>query len=249
LLRGPLRADSRLGALAGRVNPSGRERLERSSGRTLCGSLVALLSTDPVEDGARAFGEFGPLGRLGPVAAGLEDPVGEHDLVSGAIGLRAPAGPGRAVAVVSVEDGFDVEGVVAPDGPARGRVRHRSDPDDQVLGWVVGEGGDPVGAGAVQSCVDLGDGGIELLALGGDVSDVLVTSLLVLREVGEALAELALGDDRVFGSALGGGDLRLGVGVGLVVVAPPPPPAGVVEVDLAVSQLLFGLVALPDHLG
>lgn len=203
----------------------------------------------PVEDGTSALGEFGPLSGLGQAGAGFEGPVGDSDLVSGAAGLRAPAGPGRAAAVVLIQEGFDVEGVVAPHGPARGRVRRRADPRDQVLGWILDEGGDPVRAGAVQSVIDLGDGGIEFLALDGDVSDVLVTSLLVLREAGEALAELALGGGRVLGSALGGGDLCLGIGDGLVVLAAPPPPAGVVEVDLAVSQLLFGLVALPDHLG
>jgi hypothetical protein len=101
-------ADSRIGPFRLRVEPSGREGFWASSGCALCGGLYALDSTDLVDDAASLFGEVGPFGRGGPVVAGLEDPVGDGDLASGPVGLRAPAVPGWAAAVVSVEERFDV---------------------------------------------------------------------------------------------------------------------------------------------
>jgi hypothetical protein len=118
-----------------------------------------------------------------------------------------------------------------------------------MLGWSLGERSDPFWAGAVQGGVDLGDGGVELVALSGKIGEILVTTLLMLGEGGETLAKLARCGGRPLGSAHGEVELCLGVEDGLLVLAAPPSPADSFEVDLAVSQLLFGLVALSDHLG
>jgi hypothetical protein len=113
----------------------------------------------------------------------LENTVGNRDPASGQVGLGAPSGPGWYGAVVAVEVGFDVEGVVAPHGPACGSARRRPDPLDEVTGRVLGEGGDPGRAGAVQGSIDLGEGSAELLALGDHIGDVV----LVLGEGGKTL--------------------------------------------------------------
>jgi hypothetical protein len=89
-----------------------------------------------------------PIRSARALAAGLENPVGDGDLVAGQVGLGAPPCPGRYGAVVAVERRFDVEGMVAPHGAACGYARHRPDPGDQVVARVVGEGGDSVGEGA-----------------------------------------------------------------------------------------------------
>ena len=75
----------------------------------------------------------------------------------------------------------------------------------------------------------MGDGGVEFLAPGGVVGDVLVTALLVFGESCKTLPELALASGCLLYPALGDGDLGLGVGDGLVVVTAPPPSAGVLE--------------------
>ena len=80
----------------------------------------------------------------------------------------------------------------------------------QVTGRVVGEGGDPVGAGAVQGGVDLGEGSAELLALGGHSGDVVLALLLVLGQGGQTLPQVALGAGRLLGSVFGGGKLLPG---------------------------------------
>jgi hypothetical protein len=98
-----------------------------------------------------------------------------------------------------------------------------------VFGRVVGERGDPVGAGAVQGGVDLGEGRVELLALGGDVGDVLSAPLLVLGKGAETLPKLAFGRECLLYLTFRGGDLGPGVADGLMVVAAPPAPAGVLE--------------------
>jgi hypothetical protein len=185
-----------------------------------------------VEDRAGLLGELSPFAWPGAVAAGLEHPVGEGDLAAGQVGLRAPSGPGRYGAVVAVEGGFDVEGVVAPHGPAGECGRHRPDPDDQVIGRVVGEGGDPVGAGAVQGGVDLGEGSADLLARDGHIGEAVLTLLLVLGQGGQTLPQVALGAARLLGPAFDGGELRLGVDDSLMVVTAPPPPPGVLELSL-----------------
>ncbi len=105
-----------------------------------------------------------------------------------------------------------------------------------MFGRVVGERSDPVGTGAVQVGVDLGDGGVEFLAPDGDVCDVGFTSLLVLGQGAETLPKFALRDYRLLDPAFGGVDLGLGVGDGVMVEAPPPPPTGVLEPGRAVRQ-------------
>ena len=151
-------------------------------------------------------------------------------------GLGAPPGPGRADAVVPVERGFDIDGVVAPHGPAGGCTRRRSDPPGQVIGGVVGEGGDPLGAGAVQGGVDLGEASAEFLALGGHIGNVVLTPLLVLGQGGETPQEVALSASRLLGPVFGNDDLRLGVDDRLVVGSAPPEPAGVLEPGLALRH-------------
>jgi hypothetical protein len=98
-----------------------------------------------------------------------------------------------------------------------------------VFGRVVGERGDPVGSGAIQGGVELGQGGVELLAVNRDVGDVLLTPLLMLGESGETLPKIALGGDCLPDPPFAGGDLGLGVGDGLTVVAAQAPLAGVLE--------------------
>jgi hypothetical protein len=107
--------------------------------RARSGGAVPFGSKHLVEDGARLLGELGPFGWPGAVVAGLEHTVGNRDLASGQVGLGAPSGPGWYGAVVAVEVGFDVVGVVAPHGPACGCARRRPDPLDEVTGRVLGE--------------------------------------------------------------------------------------------------------------
>ena len=118
--RRPSQGDSRPGLLGLRVDPGGRERLGRSARRGLTSGSIALDSAELVEDNTRPFGRARPIRRAGPVVPGIEYAVSDGNLAAGPFGLRAPAGPGRAAAVVSVQDRFDVEGVMAPHGPAYG---------------------------------------------------------------------------------------------------------------------------------
>ena len=99
---------------------------------------------------------------------------------------------------------------MAPHGPAGRCARRRSEPLDQVTGRIVDECTDPVGAGAVQGGVDLGENNVELLALGGRSSDRVLTLLLVLGQGGQTLPQVALGAGRLLGLDFGGGKLCLG---------------------------------------
>jgi hypothetical protein len=96
-----------------------------------------------------------------------------------------------------------------------------------VIGRALGEGGDPVRAGAVQGGVDLGEVSADRLARDGHIGEVVLTLLLVFGQGGQTLPQVTLSVSRLLGPAFDGGELRLGVCNGLLVVAAPPPPADV----------------------
>ncbi len=81
---------------------------------------VPLDSTHLVEHRSGLLGKLGPLGRSGQIVARFEQAVGDCDLASDPVVLRAPPDPGRYAAAASVDSGLYVEGVVAPFGLARG---------------------------------------------------------------------------------------------------------------------------------
>ncbi len=201
--------------------------------RTGSGGTVPFGSNHLVEHGAGLLGELGPLGGPRALAAGLEHPVGDGDLTAAQVGLGAPSRPGRESAVVPVKFGLDVEGVVAPHGPACRCARRGSDPPVKMIGRVVGEGGDPVGAGAGQGGVDLGEGSAELLALGGHSRDMVLALLLVLGQGGQPLPKVALSADRLLGPVFGDGELHLGVDDRPMVGSAPAAPPAVLEPDPA----------------
>lgn len=98
--------------------------------RTGSSGTVPFGSEHLVEYGAGLLGELGPFGWPRVVGAGLEHPVGDGDLAAGQVGLGAPSGPGRTVAVVAVEVGFDLSTSPSvdrwyPRGP--GPCRHLQD--------------------------------------------------------------------------------------------------------------------------
>jgi hypothetical protein len=214
--------------------------------RALCGGAAAPGCAYLVEDGAGLSGELGPFGTRNPVAARPKCPVSDGDLAAGLVGSWAPRRRGRAGALVSVDGGFDVEGVMAPHGPACGRLRRRPDPADHVIRWVVGERGDPVGKGAVQGGVDLSQGGVELPDTRGEVGDLLQTAPLVLGEGCETLPKNVLRGRRLLHPLFAGDDPRLRGGERLTVVPAPAPAAGVVEPDTDVRQQRFGILAVSD---
>jgi hypothetical protein len=73
-----------------------------------------------IAEGSGLAGELGPAGRVSQVGAGVQQPVGNGDLLPGSSHGQAPAGGRQANAVVAVEDSFDAKRVVAPNG-ATGR--------------------------------------------------------------------------------------------------------------------------------
>jgi hypothetical protein len=152
-------------------------------------------STHLVEDGGSLLGEFGPFARPRPIDAAFEHTIGDCDLAARPVCLWAPSAPGRAAAAISVEGGFDVERVVAPHGPAGGRVRGRADPSDQMFRRVVGERGDPVGTGVGECGVDLGEGGVDLPPSGVEIGNELLAPLLVLDKGRQTLPKVAFNTD------------------------------------------------------
>ena len=144
---GPLPADAVLGSLGFWVDPW--LRLLPLGRHSLSGGAIPLGSTGLVDDDAGLVGELGPVGSTGLIAGGVEDPVGDGDLVAGTVGLLAPSSPSWAAAVVSVAGGLDVERVVAPHRPACRCLRCGPDPGGEVFGRVVSEGGDSGWAGEV----------------------------------------------------------------------------------------------------
>lgn len=137
---------------------------------------------------------------------------------------------------------------MAPHRPPRRRRRRRADPADQVLRWVVGESINPRGTRAVESGVELDESGVEPLAVGRLIRDLLDAVSLMLCEGGEAIAEVALDTGCLLDPPLSRGDLGLGVSDGLAVVATPAPPAGLLQLCLARPQKLFGPMAMPHSL-
>ena len=100
--------------------------------------------------------------------------------------------------VVTVEDGFDGEGVVAPHGPAGGGRRGRTEPVDEIRVRFVGEGADPVGAGVVEGAVELREGGFEGGPRRGAVGDRLATLVLIMRDGIQPFTEILFGRVRLF---------------------------------------------------
>ena len=105
-----------------------------------------------------------------------------------------------------------------------------------MSGRVIGEGGDAVGAAAIEGGFYLGQRGVDSLTPGNRVCDVVSAVLLVVGQDGQLLPMLAFGVDCLRQPAFGGGDLILDVGDRLVVVVAPPPSPGIFESSPALGQ-------------
>lgn len=69
-----------------------------------------------VAEGSGLAGELGPASRVNRVGAGVQQPVGDGDLLPGSSHDRALPPGRRAQAVAAVEDNLDTKRVVAPHG-------------------------------------------------------------------------------------------------------------------------------------
>jgi hypothetical protein len=213
----------------------------------LDGQALALGVAELVEGGAGFCGELCPAVDTWLVVAHLEEPVSNCDLVPGPIDVTLAEAGG--LTVVAVEVGFELEGVVAPDGPSCRGSGGRPEPGDEVFGRVVDEPGDSVRTGPVEGVVELGDGLFGLGAPARDAGDVFLPGPLMFGQAREAFPQLTFGGAYFFRSLLSFGQPSGGLGDGVVVLSSPPPLTGVIGASPTVGEGLIGLMASTDKVG
>jgi hypothetical protein len=118
-----------------------------------------------------------------------------------------------------------------------------------VLGGVVDERSDAVGAVVIDRGVELSQACLEVLPLGGGGCDRPLTLLVILRQGVEPFTQGAFGPGRLLQVLFGDGSAGAGGGDRLVVVAAPSPPPCLLQRSLALSEGLLGVVACPQYVG
>ena len=131
-------------------------------------------------------GDLAPVAGVDRLAVQTNLTIGEPGEGAGRAEVIDETMPGPVVAGVVIEMMFEAGGLVAPDGSAGGARRDRTEYVEVKLGWLIHELQDPFGSGAVESAVELVNGGDELEAIASGGGQCRRTVLFMLIEVAEA---------------------------------------------------------------
>ena len=147
--------------------------------------VACLLDGRGVQRGS-VVGDLAPVAGVDGAAVQTNVTIGDPGEGGGHAEVIDETMPGRVVAGVVIEMVFEAGGLVTPDGSAGGARRDRSEYVEVELGGLIRELQDALGSGAVESGVELADGGGELETIGGGGGQCRRTVLFMLIEVAEA---------------------------------------------------------------